>query len=113
MLRWMFWEQYNHEPNVATLRFWVKWIGGANFTDLQRAQYPVKRAAGEAALALMDEHLERRDFFVLDRVTLADIALYAYTHVCEDGLYDLQRYPCVRAWLDRVAAHPRHIPITA
>jgi len=113
MLRWMFWEQYTHEPNVATLRFWVKWIGEANFTELQRAQYPVKRAAGEAALALMDAHLEHRAFFVLDRLTLADIALYAYTHVCEDGLYDLQRYPCIGAWLNRVAAHPRHIPITA
>jgi len=112
MLHWMFWEQYNHEPNVATLRFWLKWIGEANFTELQRAQYPVKRAAGEAALALMDAHLEHRAFFVLDRLTLADIALYAYTHVCEDGGFDLQRYPCIRAWLDRVAALPGHIPIT-
>ncbi len=113
MLRWMFWEQYNHEPNVATLRFWYGWIGEANFTDLQRAQLPGKRAAGEAALALMDRHLEHRDFFVLDRLTLADIALYAYTHVCEDGGYELGRYPCVRAWLGRVAAQPGHIPITA
>jgi glutathione S-transferase len=112
MLRWMFWEQYNHEPTVATLRFWLKWIGEANFTDLQRAQYPAKRAAGEAALALMDEHLESRDFFVLDRLTLADIALYAYTHVCADGGYDLGRYPHVQAWIDRVAAQPGHVPIT-
>ena len=57
MLRWMFWEQYNHEPNVATLRFWHGWVGEANLTDAQRAQLPAKRAAGEAALALMDEHL--------------------------------------------------------
>ena len=59
MLRWMFWEQYNHEPNVATLRFWHGWVGEANLSDAQRAQIPAKRAAGEAALALMDEHLAR------------------------------------------------------
>ncbi len=113
MLRWMFWEQYNHEPNVATLRFWMKWIGEANFSDLQRAQLPAKRAAGEAALALMDEHLSARSFFVLDRLTLADIALYAYTHVCEDGGFRLADYPNVSAWLARVAAVPGHVPIDA
>src|SRR5688572_5667093 len=72
MLRWMFWEQYNHEPNVATLRFWYGWVGEANFSDLQRAQLPAKRAAGEAALRLMDEHLEGRDYFAGDRLSLAD-----------------------------------------
>jgi glutathione S-transferase len=111
MLRWLFWEQYNHEPNVATLRFWHGWIGEDNFTDLQRAQLPAKRAAGEAALTLMDEHLAQTPFFVGDRPTLADIALYAYTHVCEDGGYHLNRYPAVQAWLARVAGQPRHIAI--
>jgi glutathione S-transferase len=109
MLHWMFWEQYNHEPNLATVRFWVKWFGEAKLTELQRMQLPAKRAAGEAALALMDSHLERRDFFVLDRLTLADIALYPYTHVAEEGGFDLQPYPRVRAWLERVASHPRHV----
>ncbi len=112
MLRWLFWEQYNHEPNVATLRFWYGWIGEDNFTELQRAQLPVKRAAGEAALTLMDEHLAQTPFFIGDRPTLADIALYAYTHVCEDGGYHLNRYPAVQAWLARVAAEPQHIAIT-
>ncbi|WP_213982038.1 glutathione S-transferase family protein [Sphingomonas sp. dw_22] len=112
MLRWMFWEQYNHEPNVATLRFWKAFIGFDNLTDLQRAQLPGKIAASEAALALMDEHLESRAWFVLDRLTLADIALYAYTHVAGEGGFDLQPYPNVRAWLARVAAQPRHIAIT-
>jgi glutathione S-transferase len=112
MLRWLFWEQYNHEPNVATLRFWFGWIGEDNFTELQHAQLPVKRAAGEAALTLMDEHLAQTPFFIGDRLTLADIALYAYTHVCEDGGYHLNRYPAVQAWLTRVAAEPRHIAIT-
>ena len=112
MLRWLFWEQYNHEPNIATVRFWRTLVGEANLTDLQRAQLPGKVAAGEAALALMDEHLARRDFFVVDRLTLADIALYAYTHVAEEGGFDLQPYPNVRAWLARVAALPGHIAIT-
>lgn len=113
MLRWLFWEQYNHEPNVATLRFWAKWFGLDNLNPVQRANLPGKQAAGEAALALMDEHLEKRDWFVIDRLTLADIALYAYTHVAEDGGFSLQPYPAVRAWIDRVAAQPGHIPITA
>jgi len=102
MLRWMFWEQYNHEPNVATLRFWYHWTGEENFTELQRFQLPAKRAAGEAALTLMDEHLAQTPFLVGDRATLADIALYAYTHVCEDGGFELHRYPSVQAWLARI-----------
>ncbi|WP_029937349.1 glutathione S-transferase family protein [Sphingomonas sp. UNC305MFCol5.2] len=113
MLRWLFWEQYNHEPNVATVRFWRTLVGEEKLTDLQRAQLPGKIAAGEAALALMDEHLGRSDFLVLDRITLADIVLYAYTHVAEEGGFSLQPYPNVRAWLARVASHPAHIPITA
>ncbi|KRC80244.1 glutathione S-transferase family protein [Sphingomonas sp. Root241] len=112
LLRWMFWEQYNHEPNVATVRFWRTLVGEANLTDLQRALLPGKIAAGEAALALMDEHLGRSDFLVLDRVTLADIVLYAYTHVAEEGGFSLRPFPNVRAWLARVASHPAHIPIT-
>jgi glutathione S-transferase len=113
VLRWMFWEQYNHEPNVATLRFWYGWIGEANFTDLHRANLPVKREAGLAALVLMDAHLAGRRFLVGDALTLADIALYAYTHVCEEGGYDLGLYPNIRAWLENVANLPGHVPIHA
>lgn len=113
MLRWMFWEQYNHEPNVATLRFWHGWVGEENWSDLQRAQEPAKRAAGEAALALMDEHLADRTWFVGDAVTLADIALYAYTHVAEGGGYRLTDYPKVCAWLERVTALPGYVPMDA
>jgi glutathione S-transferase len=111
LLRWLFWEQYNHEPNIATVRFWRTMVGEANLSELQRAQLPGKIAAGEAALALMDEHLGRRDFLVLDRLTLADIILYAYTHVAGEGGFDLQPYPNVRAWLARVAAQPGHVAI--
>jgi glutathione S-transferase len=113
MLRWMFFEQYNHEPNVATLRFWIAFLGMSQLSDEQRALLPAKKAAGEAALKLMDEHLERRSFFVGERLSLADIALYAYTHVAEEGGFDLAGLPHVGAWLERVANSPRHIPITA
>ena len=113
MLRWMFWEQYNHEPNIATLRFWFGWVGEANLSETQRLQLPAKRAAGEAALALMDEHLAAGPYFVGESITLADIALYAYTHVAEGGGFRLGDFPNVVAWLDRVAAQPGYVPIEA
>ena len=111
LLRWMFWEQYNHEPNVATLRFWFGWIGEANFTAFQREALPLKRAAGLAALKLMDEHLATHDYLVGERFTVADIVLYAYTHTCEEGGYRLADYPAVAAWLARVAALPGHVTL--
>ena len=114
MLHWMFFEQYNHEPNVATLRFWMLWIGEANLSDLQRALVPVKQEAGAAALRLMDEHLTGRDWLVGTRLTLADIVLYAYTHVAEDGgLFVLADYPAVQAWLARIEAEPGFVALEA
>lgn len=109
VLRWMFWEQYNHEPNLATLRFWLAFVGEAHLSDLQRAQIPAKRAAGEDALRLMDEHLVGRDWFVGGSATLADIALYAYSHVCEAGGFRLHDYRNVCAWLQRFAALPGYV----
>jgi glutathione S-transferase len=109
MLRWMFFEQYNHEPNVATLRFWRVFVGEDRLSELQRALLPGKREAGEAALRLMDEHLARRDFFVGERLSLADIALYAYTHVAGEGGFRLPSYPNVQTWLARVAAAPDYV----
>jgi glutathione S-transferase len=111
MLRWMFFEQYNHEPNVATLRFWLAFLGEEKLTEAQRGQIAGKREAGDAALKLMDEHLEARGFFVGERLSLADIALYAYTHVAEEGGFQLGRYPAVSAWLARVAQAPGYISI--
>ncbi len=113
MLRWMFWEQYNHEPNIATVRFWMGWVGEANLDDLQRALLPGKRAAGEAALKLMDEHLAGRDWFVGDAPSLADICLYAYTHVAEEGGFALAPFPAVRAWIARIEGLDDYIAITA
>jgi glutathione S-transferase len=112
MLRWMFFEQYNHEPNVATLRFWMRWVGEENFTDLQRALVPVKQEAGKAALALMDEHLTLGQWFAGQSLSIADIALYAYTHVAEDsGLFSLADYPAVQAWIARVESAPGFVPL--
>ena len=114
MLRWMFFEQYNHEPNVATLRFWLAFVGEDKLTEAQRALIPVKRRAGEDALGVMERLLSDLDWFANDRFTLADIALYAYTHVAEEGGgFDLDKFPAVQRWMERVASQPNHIPITA
>jgi len=113
MLRWMFWEQYNHEPNIATVRFWMGWVGEDNLDDLQRALLPGKRAAGEAALKLMEEHLAGRVWFVGGAPSLADICLYAYTHVAEEGGFALAPFPAVRAWIVRIEGLRDYIAITA
>lgn len=113
MLRWMFWEQYNHEPNIATLRFWRAFVGEAALSEAQRMLLPGKQAAGEAALMLMDEHLSGRAWFAGDGFSLADIALYAYTHVADEGGFALTDYPRVTDWLARVAALPGHVTLDA
>ena len=110
VLRWMFFEQYSHEPNVATPRYWA--THGVEMTEERRLSLPTKRRLGHAALGVMEGHLGRNDFFVGGRYTVADIALYAYTHVAHEGGFDLAGYPAVRAWIGRVASQPGHIPIT-
>jgi glutathione S-transferase len=110
MLQWLFFEQYSHEPNIAVARFWAH--AGITPPDDDAA---AKRRGGEAALEAMEGWLaaDGREFFVAGRYTLADIALYAYTHVADEGGFELEPYPAIRAWLARVAAQPGHIPITA
>jgi glutathione S-transferase len=112
MLRWMFWEQYNHEPNVATLRFWKDHIGHANLTEAQKHQIPSKREAGEAALKLMDKHLEARDWFVASHMTLADVCLFPYTHVAHEAGFEMHLYPRIGNWLERVKGQPHYIPMS-
>lgn len=107
-LQWMFFEQYSHEPNIAVVRHWALHHGATT----QEPSIVAKRALGYDALAVMDGHLRERRFFVGDRLSIADIALYAYTHVADEGGFDLSGYPAVLAWLDRVAAQDPHIPIT-
>ncbi len=108
VLAWMCFEQYSHEPNIATLRFWTH----QGWLEQRAPLVPGKRDAGVAALGVMEGHLAERRFFVAERYTIADIALYAYTHVAEEGGFALGPYPAVRAWLARVAAEPGHVPIT-
>jgi glutathione S-transferase len=109
LLQWMFFEQYSHEPNIAVVRFWV----AVAATPAPAAEIEARRKAGYAALDAMEQELASREFLVADSFTIADIALYAYTHVAGEGGFDLSGYPGVRAWLDRVAAQPRHVPIGA
>jgi glutathione S-transferase len=107
-LQWMFFEQYSHEPFVATPRYIVRHFAADH---PRRAELPARIEKGHAALKVMEGHLGTREFFVNDRYSIADIALYAYTHVAPDGGLDLAPYPSVRTWLDRVAAQPGYIPL--
>ena len=106
----MFFEQYDHEPAIAVVRFWVAYSGRPEaFAD----RLEERTAAGYRALVAMERHLEDRDVLVGAGLSLADIALYAYTHVAHEGGFELGPYPAVRAWLDRVAAEPGHVLIDA
>jgi glutathione S-transferase len=107
VMQWQFFEQYDHEPNIAVARFWAL----ADITPSE-ADGEAKRKGGERALAAMERHLAERHYLVGDRFSIADIALYAYTHVAPEGGYSLQPYPSVREWLARVSAQPGHIAIT-
>jgi glutathione S-transferase len=109
VLQWMFFEQYSHEPYVATPRFILKHLPA---DSPRRAELPKRLEQGRAALGVMETHLAGRRFLVDERYTVADIALYAYTHVAQEAQLDLTPFPQVRAWLARVAGQPRHIPIT-
>jgi glutathione S-transferase len=111
MLRWMFFEQYSHEPNVATLRFWLRFVGEARLSEEQRGQMMAKRVAGAAALDLMNRHLGDHDFLCGAGASLADIALFAYTHVADEGGFRLADYPALVAWCERVRALPGFVPM--
>jgi len=108
-LQWMFFEQYSHEPFIATVRFWKHFL--PKLTPLQEMELPGRMEKGYAALAVMEQHLARHQFFVGNRYGLADIALYAYTHVADEGGFTLAAYPNVNAWMVRVAEQPGHISI--
>ncbi len=108
VLQWMFFEQYDHEPNVAVARFWLHLQDPAPYEAL----LPEKHEKGYRALGVMEKRLAEAPFLVGGRYSIADIALYAYTHVCDEGGFDLAAYPAIRAWLSRVADQPGHILIT-
>ena len=106
VLQWMFFEQYSHEPYVATSRFISRYLPA---DSPRRSELPQRLERGRDALRVMEGHLISRSFFVGERYTIADIALYAYTHVAGEGGLDLEPFPAVRAWIVRVAAQPRHV----
>lgn len=109
--QWLCFEQYNLEPNAGTARFWLNSLGKTPAELGDRLTEKIAKA--HEALAVLERGLEGREFLVADRFTLADIALYAYTHVAPEGGISLEGYPKIRAWMARVAAQPRHAPITA
>jgi glutathione S-transferase len=110
VLQWMFFEQYDLEPAIAVVRFWVAYSGRPEEFEPER---PAKMKAGERVLKTLNRHLERREWIVGRAMSLADIALYAYTHVAEEGGFELAPHAAVRKWLARVASEPGHVPIDA
>jgi glutathione S-transferase len=109
VLQWLFFEQYSHEPYLAVVRFWVAYSPSPpGEEEIER-----RRRGGYAALDALERHLATRGFLVAERFTVADIALYAYTHVAHEGGFELAPYPAIGAWLERVAAQPGHVPMAA
>jgi glutathione S-transferase len=110
VLQWMFFEQYDHEPAIAVARFWLAYSGQP---ESMRDRIDGWHKQGLRALAAMERHLDGRAWLVGDSMTIADIALYAYTHVADEGGFDLEPFPAVRAWLENVASQPGHTSIEA
>ncbi|MGE5274666.1 MAG: glutathione S-transferase family protein [Verrucomicrobiota bacterium] len=110
VLQWMFFEQYELEPTIAVARFWIALLGER---ERHADELESKWRGGNRALAALDGHLDGREWLVDDGFTVADISLYAYTHLAEEGDFDLGRYPGVRAWIERVAAVPGYVPLEA
>ncbi len=110
VLQWMFFEQYSHEPFIAVARFICAFLPAEH---ARRAELPLLHERGGRALAVMEQHLRGRAFFVADRYTIADIALYAYTHAAGDGGFDLGAYPAIRGWIGRVEAQPGYLRMPA
>lgn len=108
-LRWMFFEQHSHEPAIAEARFWLRFVRGGR--ELRTHEIDQWMERGYAALALMEQHLSSHDYFVGDRETVADLALYAHTHVAHEGEFDLGAFPSIGRWIARIAAHPDHVSI--
>ncbi len=111
MLEWMFFEQYSHEPYIAVVRFLLT-EAKPEVREQRRSTIPDLQARGNAALSVMETHLAGNNWFAGNQYSLADIALYGYTHAAEEGGFELKRYPAVSAWLKRVAGEPNHIPLS-
>jgi glutathione S-transferase len=109
-LQWMFFEQYSHEPYIAVARFICAFLPS---NDARRQELPRLHERGAAALAVMESHLTQHRFFVANAYSIADIALYAYTHAAGDGGFDLAVYPAIRSWIARIEAQPHFVPMPA
>ncbi|MDJ0594866.1 MAG: glutathione S-transferase family protein [Pleurocapsa sp. MO_226.B13] len=109
VMQWLFFEQYSHEPFIATARYWISIL---KQPEKYAEQLKDKHRIGNAALKVMEKHLGNQDFFGGETYTIADIGLYAYTHVADEGGFDLKEFPAIQAWFKRVQAHPKHILIT-
>ena len=109
VMQWLFFEQYSHEPNIATPRYWINELKQA---DKYREQIKQKQKLGYAALQVMEQHLKDREFLVANKYSIADIGLYAYTHVAHEGEFDLSTFPAIESWLQRIASQPRYIKIS-
>lgn len=108
VMQWLFFEQYSHEPYIATSRYWLSIL---NKGDEYQAALQAKRKPGYAALSVMEQHLTNHSFFVEESYTIADIALFAYTHVADEGGFDLSNFPAIQAWIKRVKSQPNYISI--
>ncbi len=107
VMQWLFWEQYSHQPNVAVLRAWRKLFG---IPKGQEAEVPLREALGYTALGILEKQLAENDFLV-GSYSIADISLYAYTHMAEEGGFDMKRFPSIGAWCARVRSQKGHIPL--
>ncbi len=108
-LQWMFFEQYSHEPYIAVARFWHSIKPGGR--EEKKASFPEWHERGYQALSVMERHLSAREWFAGDDCSIADIALYAYTHVAHEGGFDLSPYGAIKGWMTRLSAQPNHVPM--
>lgn len=106
VLQWQFFEQYSHEPYIAVARFIAKYLG---LPVERKAEYESKQLGGYKALSIMENQLTRSSYLVGETLTIADISLYAYTHVAHEGGFDLSKYPAIQAWLSRIVSHPKYV----
>jgi len=106
VLQWQFFEQYSHEPYIAVARFIEKFLG---MPAEREQEYRDKQKGGHKALQIMDQQLEKSRYLVEDQYTIADVSLYAYTHCADEGGFDVSQYAAVSAWLERIAANPKHV----
>lgn len=109
VMQWLFFEQFSHEPYIATPRFWISIL---NRGSEYEAEIEKKREQGYAALRLMENHLSEHNYFVAGRYSIADICLFAYTHVADEGGYDLTQFPAIQTWIERIMSQSGYIPIT-